>query len=475
MQEESDFFYVDIFSNTTNRDIVNTTVSFTNTLARPLYLKREDNWELGLHRIICSNKFFVKSATGKEEDALFYVQEEVEKDSELSQVYVKCHQVGQFFDGRKLISCHSRRPFDSETNRVHTYEPKNVLFFPVNSTVINELSISLHTSTLKPLFLRRGQVTAVTLKFQKSAMKENLIPIFISSAGQWSQPGSTASHFTCQIPPMFVNTGQFKWQLGLNSCTYVSDFRLFPKRFTAISDFFIQRNITAENLPVAELSAQGQGDSYKVSIPQADIDSWSTEKHIRSYLKNFILNVVKDYDGRSNDMVKIGNLYKPREEQENPDFKYTRPIYLSFARPCEFFCPTWILSILGFREGQYKTVRNGTMGYFSVSKRQNIFARTLMDAYALVPNSISIYTDVIEQKLMGSVQTSVIKTMPVKHKFGKSRPSTTYEATNIEYYNMATRDLSSMSFRLMDHSGHEIEFQNPNQNVTLSLILKAIT
>ena len=177
MQEESEnFFFVEVFSNSNSKDSSNTTISFVNTLARPLYLNPEDEWCIGLHGLTCNNKFFVRSV--KDNDELFYSQEQVEKDSNLSQILVKCDQIQQKFDGRKLISVHSRTPYNKISNRIHNFEPRNILFFPVNCSVISEIGISLWQPNLKKLFLRPGQVTTVSLKFQKMGGKrEKLTPV----------------------------------------------------------------------------------------------------------------------------------------------------------------------------------------------------------------------------------------------------------------------------------------------------------
>ena len=95
MEESENFFYIDVFSNSNNTDDSNTTISFTNTLCRPLYLNAEDGWMCGLSALTCNNKFFVKAERKKGE--LFYSQEEVERDSNLSQIYVTCDQIIQNF------------------------------------------------------------------------------------------------------------------------------------------------------------------------------------------------------------------------------------------------------------------------------------------------------------------------------------------------------------------------------------------
>ena len=484
MQQEitsgSDFFFVDIFSNSNSKD-KNSTVSFVNTLAHPLHLNTEDNWVVGLHKIICNNKFYVRAS----DDKLYYSQEQVEKASQLSQIYIRCKQIQQSFDGRQLLSCHSRTPYDKETNRIHSFEPKNILFFPLATSVINEIEIDLLNPNLEPLFLRPGQATSVTLKFQKAKMRESLVPIFVSSKGKFSLEGNTPTNFTCEIPAMFSNNTQYKWQIGLNSITYISDFRLFPRRWTSNSYFFIAEKTPFSNVSglVSDIelreddlmygeSGEEAYNKYRTSIPQTDIDQWSTEKEVRAYLHNFLLESIRDYQGLRNTYVAFKNLYNKAEEEADPNYVYKGPVRMSIVAPCVFSCPSWIMELLGFRG--YKTVRNGHTAIFDVKRPVSITARTEVDVYALAPHSISIYADFIEQKLMANIQTSVLKTIPVKHRFGKKRPSETYESTNIEYYNLATRDLTRMSFRLIDASGHEVEFANTTQNVTLSLILRTI-
>lgn len=458
-------FFVQLFSNSTEKNVENTTAKFTNTLAKAISLPKREHWHVGLNFLLCSNKFDVRTH-GEDFD---FAPDEA---NNLSQIFVRCEQVSQIHDGRKLISCHSRVPYDRERNRIHYFEASNVLYFPVNVTELTDLTISLHKSNLEPLFMRLSQPTTVSLHFKK--MSERLIPIYASSKGKGAQEGNKASKFTVDIPPYYNNYGANFWQIALHSISYVADFKIFPSHYSKNAYFRISAYAPNEQgvdeVQINALENRIQVVESDVILEKGTIDSWRCERDIRRYLHE-LMEILSFPDGeKMSSSLTFGNLY--REESEGEVVTYTGPISLTFTRPCQFRMPAWLANILGFR--QYELADNGTMAEFASRNAKVVFAKTKMDGYHLIPNSISVLCDFIQPLLVGGIESRVLRTIPVRHKFNEERPSETFEPKNWQFHNLASREVSSLSFFLVDIAGNEIEFANEDQDIIIGLVLKII-
>ena len=205
-----DFFFVTLFSNSSNRNTKNTTVNFINTLASPLTLPKKEKWHVALCSLLCNNNF-------------------TELNDSINHIFVKTDIISQQFDGRGILSCHSRTKYDAKSNRIHFHEPTNLLFFPLTSELITDIEISLHSDNLKLLSLTTGQATSVVLKFQK--MAEPYIPFWVNSKNS-NYPNNSASNFDYELPSYFNNYGVNKFQVALSSITLTPNFTYFPEEYT---------------------------------------------------------------------------------------------------------------------------------------------------------------------------------------------------------------------------------------------------
>lgn len=458
-----DCFFIQLFSNATSKNVDNTTANFTNTLAKTIYLPKNENWHVALNFILCSNKFNVK--TEGEKGTFEYSADK--DDYNLSQIYIICNQIQQLHDGRQILNCHSRKPYNSNDNRIHYYEPSNLLYFPVNVQELSDISISLHKSNLKPLFLRRSQPTTLSLKFMK--MAERIIPIYVSSRGKGAEEGNRASKFTVSIPPYYNNYSSFVWQIALATVTYIADFRTFPSHYSDNAYFQILYHPRDYEIQLNTLQQELSVQESIVTLERDTINNWKSEQDIRRYLHNLMEELTFPDGVPMSSAVTFTNLFK---EEESEKVTYMGPISLTFIRTCQFFMPAWLADILGFRK--YLTVNNGKTAIFSVQEPRIIFASTKMDAFRLIPNSMSIICDAIQPLLTGGIESKILRTIPVKHKFNEQQPSETFEPKNWQYHNLISREISSFSFYLVDIAGNEIEFANENQDIIIGLVLKII-
>ena len=457
-------FFVQLFSNANAKDVDNTTSHFSNTLAKAISLPRGENWHVALAYILCSNKFDV--GTHGEEGSFEFSAEE---EKNLSQVYVKCHQVTQLHDGRQLISCHSRKPYNREYNRIHYYEPFNLLYFPVKVQELTDITISLHKPDLRPLFLRRSQPTTISLKFKK--MSEKIIPIYVSSRRNEAQNRNRASKFTVDIPYHYTNYGSYIWEIALATFTYIPDFIVFPSHYTKINFFEITQYSPDDEVEINVLTPQLRRIDNQVSLTNDTIRSWRNEQDIRRYLHD-LMGILKFANGEPmSTALQFENMFIESEDGE--PVSYSEAIKLVFIKPCKFYMPSWLADIIGFR--QYETDANGTVAVFSsLTPYWSIPVRTPFNAYTLIPNSISIICDFIQPLLVGSVESKVLRTIPVQNRFTEVTPSETFEPKNFQFHKLATREISTLNFYLVDSAGNEIEFRNQNQDIIIGLVLKMI-
>ena len=467
MSERENYFFIQLFSNATSKNVENTTVKFTNTLAKTIYLPKEESWHVALNFLLCNNKFEVQT---QGEEGTFEFGADKTNDFNLSQIYVKCEQIQQLHDGRRLLSCHSRQPYDGDENRVHYYEAKNLLFFPVSVTELTDITVSLHKSNLEPLFLRLGQATTISLKFMK--MSEKIVPIYISSRGKGAQSGNTASKFTIELAHYFNNYSQFIWKIALASMTYIPDFKVFPSHYSLKAYFSILDYTSEDEEDVNEntLSLQLNISRNQIMLTRDTIDNWRTEKDIRQYLQN-LSDTLKFPNGeKMSTSLIFENVYRESEDEEEVVCK--QPMVFIFARACKFLMPTWLAQICGFRSQQYTTIDNGITAVFAEKREKIMLAKTMIDPFCLVPHSISLICDFIQPSLVGSLQSQILRTIPVRKKFSQQQPSQTFEPKNYEYHNLNSRELSTLSFQLMDVAGNEIEFSNMQQDIIICLVLK---
>lgn len=466
-----DTFYAHLFSNATNKSENNTTTKFTNVLAKSIYLDPKHNWHVALVSLLSSNRFTTRFPK-KIVFSAYNLDEGQHQYSTLSQISVRCSIASHPFDGTKIISCHSRNPYNPD-KRVHFYEPDNLLYFKVDSTVIEDIEITLLDQNLNQLSLARGLATSCTLKFKRMS-DEDIIPLLVNSHGIGSEPGNKSNKFVCTFPNYFNNYSTLKWQICIHSVTYRPEFILIPSH--VVNNCFFSLFEYPEGFGPNDIFGLAdipyESTENRLYVTDELISTWTSESDVRKFIQSVLRNELKSEKGRPlKDFVQF-----ERVLYSGPDPVYKKPITMKLIQPCLFFMPKFFANICGFRNDMVHNAPNEYQSahlYKSVPERPvRIRARARLDVFHYVPHSISILTDCIEASIMGNVFSTVIKTFPIMRTYDGGTQSETVESKNLEWHTLNTRELRSMSFQLMDHSGHLIEFVNNNQNIHLNLMVK---
>lgn len=482
-----DSFFVTLYSNSDSNSYPdNSPASFANKVAQPINVPRGAGWQVALHSLTCSNLL--------KQDIESVGVAGVRPTRLLSQINVRCRQVSIPYDGRKLISCHSRKPFSALGQRVHTYEPRLHLYFSLDSDVLTELHIDLLDYNLDLLQYRRSQATVCVLKFQR-VMPFKYLPLWIHS-NKASQSGDTASNFRITLPPLFNNHGIEKWQVAMTSLTYVPNYVTIPSRLHAGGG---QRNmfhavdltddenpllglIQREKLHLPSKFAYLRGRQHDWPRPlellhepivispqnwnyiQTAGDIIDTLMRLFTYFGVFQTTAAADPEDSSSG--------EPLFKLEWADVDQTR-VSLRFLHRAILYMPMYAAHILGFRD--YATTEDRALAVFCADAEDEPFVgRRNVDIKSLSPNTISLLCDFIEPAFIGSVRSPVLKTIPmVKQASADDMTSLTYEPRNLEYHSLNTRELSSLHFQIINAAGDEVEFVDDTQNVIIGLVIKS--
>lgn len=469
----SDFFFVSLYSNSSEFHPKNTPSNFTNKLHRSIELPRHEGWQMALYSLYCNNHF---------NDA--WRVNDVSSDGRrrlLSQVNVRCAQVSGIYDAECLISGHSRQAFDVNKCRLHSYEPTHLQFYTLVGESVTELSIQLLDSSLNILKYRRSQPTVCTLIFRKNMGLQHL-PLWIHSRNE-KHPDNKAANFKLTLPPIFTNTGDFKWQVAVTSFTFVPKFASVPyamlhdKRGLIIDLVDLSDEAHPFNALITERTLHIPTSDYRrISHTNWPSPPAPSEGESQFRLRGDNWNWLSSGQVMAQGVQNLLQYPKFKSIVElvraNPGPEVDQRAKIKFLSKAVFYLPIFIAHILGFRE--YAVTDNGTLAVFAGHEGDVFLARQMIDISALSPQSLALVCDFIEPTFVGAVQSPVLKTIPVKfvEKSGAVGSSITYEPKNLEYHPLNTRELSSMHFQIIDASGDQVQFEDFNQNIILGLTIK---
>lgn len=479
MTQPRDTFFVTLYSNATAGFPNNTPGSFGNQLAHTLELPRNSGWQVCLASLTCTNQFR---------------QDNQGTERSINQVLVRCHELGVSYDARKLLSCHSLQSFDGFFRRVHTYEPKSLLFFPLDADHISSLHIELLSGNQQPLLFRRSQSTVCVLRFSKVRTGMHL-PVWIhSNAGEWQGQGharhvanvdksqNKAQDFRVKLPPIFMNTSDQKWKIALTSFTFVPNFATVPKNLENVS----ANNIFhAVNLSDDENEFLNQLQSDDLHIPstskrQIGQSNWPRPPNINYTPVTMRADKWDSIQTRFDLVRTIQEMFAAfimfKTNSDDPMFiieflgRSKSRVQLKFVTRSVLYLPIYIAFLLGFRD--FATTSDGGLAVFAGNIDTFFVARRNIDIKALTPHSMSIVCDFIEPTFVAGVQSPVLKTFAISQRESIKLSSVTYEPTNLEFHNLNTRELHSLHFKIIGADGQSIEFTDNSQNIIVGLVIK---
>ena len=345
----------------------------------------------------------------------------------------------------------------------------------------------MQNSDLKRLSLARGLATSCVLKFKR--MNDEIVPLFINSHGVGSRPGNKSNNFVCNIPPFFDNYSAFKWEICLQSVTYVPDFVLFPSHIVQNSFFALyewtrlegnelMETDSIESRTEMETETEAFENGNKLFLTNEMVSEWTSELDVRKWIFMYLLNELKTPKGKPlSEFVKFERLIKENETED-----LNKPIIMNMLRGCHLYMPLWFAHVCGFRNvatphdslGVLFPPEYASTAVFRchpdrpIKKRANV----RMDVFQLIPHSISIKTSIVDPSLVGESYSNYIKTFPIIKTYGGTVQSETVESKNLEWHTIRSREVREIDFTLLDHAGNEIEFVNNRQNIHFSMLVK---
>lgn len=122
----------------------NTTTKFRNILAKPLALPYDEQWCVGLSSFCCSNLLV-------DDDQRF--------------VKIASHIIAPVFNVERVFVVSTRKKADRTNNRQIYFEPINKEYYPVETSLLSQIDITLQDYKNHTLSLTFGQPTIVVLEF----------------------------------------------------------------------------------------------------------------------------------------------------------------------------------------------------------------------------------------------------------------------------------------------------------------------
>ena len=417
-------FYITVFSNACTKKYSNNKLnSFSNDLPMSYNLNRADNWCICLQSI------------GFVSDFGFYDEAKKWQSLEHEIVRVQCDQIqNQVFNNDYSKDLVIFKP--AKSVRGYSFNSFHMgQYIPITNTILDKISLSLRDEKNNLLKVRDGIATFAKLKIKK--MTEHFFNLRLSSNDQ------IGNSFKVSLPePLYLDS---QWRVALTSINYPND--ILPlyeeKKHRAIS--------------AATLSS---GVNY-LTIENKDI---SIEK---------IVSTINDFINPINCSIKI------TEETNNAGVKYVY-ISLSLSAGALLSIPSSICEILGVdisvipAQETYdrfsKVLIVDEYVIFSNNNRdgeddQIVFVNK-PDINVLKPEYFMLYTNIIDQCIVGDRFTKLLKIIPYQP---FSDGYKIEEFKHLEQHTLENNNIREIHIEIRSHTGSLVNFPK-NKKVFLNLL-----
>ena len=455
----TDSFYVYIVSSDRGAEHAshNTTVKFTNALPEGLYFDKSKNWSVALQHIQVSNFF---------------------GSAKIELINVQCNLVQPSVTQDNTLSLFVRPEYNQQSGRFCYFEPGVKEFFPLATSVISSISISLTDQRGKLLKLKEGQPTIVCLHFKNTMAGKDRFVIRVKSS---DDSGGSADDFRATLPPMLSADSQKKWAVGLNSFIFKGRFKQHeynghPKIYIRSWEERVKSG-PKQNKNKPELSGNNLGasafepaedDASSSSDDEIEIETINHEVDEIAFSVEHFLNNEKMFLAFKSALSKhkfasaLGSSENFIKIRMNP---MSGRVSFSVQRHTEISIPLQLASMLGFFRPPSS---DGTIVATLRPYEELQFERP-MNCNFWVPNSLFIYANFINFSPIGSVESPVLKIVPIKEipepdEYGR------FEAKHLELHRVIFSQLSNLRFQIRRVDGAPITFDsNFPSEILLSL------
>ena len=269
------------------------------------------------------------------------------------------------------------------------------------------------------LVLSSGIPTYCKIHFTAKEMKT--FSLFVNSKNDESISSvvNKANSFRVLLPSR-INLSIGEWRVALSSISYKYKLHILDELWL---DYYVQDRSKSM-------------DEIKHSIPK----SLSSLEEIITYFFNSIKDLVT-YEYDKNGLLKL-------EFQNLGRLRISKPLAI-------------ILGGNNSSQGSFLEIFRGRGSTYLFEKKPQFLP--------VFPTSFYIYSDVVEESIIGEMHAKLLKIVPLKEEsVGKYF---TYEANQLEFLDISTKEISEMSFEIRTHTGKLFQFEQ-DTDVFIDLIFK---
>ena len=298
-------------------------------------------------------------------------------------------------------------------------------YFPLNSNLLQTLSVKLTDEDNDELRIRYRHPTFIKLKFK--SMSGSAFILRVSSRDSNNiYPENTAANFRTQLPKLMSLTGQ-NWQVALSSIIYPSQI-LLP-------DYLSKQDLW-------------------IRFEKQDADQGEFIFRYELNLKNERILTYEDLVYAINtNSYRIHNRYMFRIRID----RNTLLVTYSSRRILRITVSPILASILGLNTHQFVTNQDD----------DNVEIGTA-DIKRCMPNTLSVHTDFTSPIVAGGKYCRLLKFIPILQDLqatdGSVMSTVSYESHHMDFVNLSTTELQSLQFQLRDGVGKPLVFENNDNN-----------
>ena len=422
-------FHVYLTSNAEIEGVTdNSLTKFTNILAKPIQFKNRKQWRIGLKSIHMSNNITSKYDTD-------FIQ-------------VQCDQISEDHNSNRILSIHSKPPTEMYLNN-HEFTPRNIEWFTPESDYIDRFSFTLLDNHFEQIRLAPAHPTVILLCISKMFKdEEEQFTVRVFSRPTDVFPENKPHHFQANLSKSHEQFFQSPYEVAVNSISYTPNFT---------QSYY-------HTPPEIKITHWTQDLPQEVIIEFDPKKQYSCNDDLICYL-NDIFQGYYSAEGKERGFP----LIKVEEDQVTGGSAFAAN-YMAEQTSLTIEFPYNLAVQLGF----FGSVSQGEMkGTIQILPPPVVtHSQQSMNVEALKPRSLMIYTNFTEPVLVGSGMSSIIKIFPISEGMIRSATHLTQESQSLEFFKIEQSSLHDLEFKLYQINGDRIHFQNPHDEVVLSLIFR---
>ena len=297
-------------------------------------------------------------------------------------------------------------------------------YLPLETGSHNSVSVRLLDEEGRLLQLTRGQPTVVKMKF---AFKGNEEFILRLSSKDVNSTGTNSDFRVNLASPLLVTYGM--WKIALGSIQFPNQFAYLGNDGESVNIYYKHGDMQDGTITLSEkdFSNTHQPILEKISFLVRDL----TDNVITPIVEDGYFTIDNDSDGASEIrfdgklayLLGMTELYFPNEIFTVPEVEHYIPPYdINLAR--------------------------------------------------LAPNSMMLYTDIIQPIIIGSENAKILKHIPIKHT--EDGLLQMYESKHLNFIPLSHSRISSIVFKLMQYDGSPIKFSDSTEELIYSIVFSAV-